>query len=109
MRILLALGLGGLLLACGRPAAVPPRPNPDPASASSAESPVPPLPAALQPAPVQVLTQPIPAQAPAPPAAPEEAGTTYTCPMHPEVHEDHPGECPKCGMTLVPEKKGGQP
>ena len=112
MRILLALGLGGLLLACGRPAAVPPRPSPDPASASAAESPVPPLPAALQPAPIQVLTRPTPAQTPAPqPApAPEEAGTTYTCPMHPEVHLDHPGECPKCGMTLVPEKpQGGQP
>jgi hypothetical protein len=25
----------------------------------------------------------------------------YTCPMHPEVIADHPGNCPKCGMTLV--------
>lgn len=25
----------------------------------------------------------------------------YTCPMHPEVTSDHPGECPKCGMDLV--------
>jgi hypothetical protein len=25
----------------------------------------------------------------------------YTCPMHPEVITDHPGNCPKCGMTLV--------
>jgi Cu+-exporting ATPase len=25
----------------------------------------------------------------------------YTCPMHPEVQQDHPGNCPKCGMTLV--------
>jgi len=25
----------------------------------------------------------------------------YTCPMHPEVTSDHPGECPKCGMALV--------
>jgi Cu+-exporting ATPase len=25
----------------------------------------------------------------------------YTCPMHPEVQQDHPGDCPKCGMTLV--------
>ena len=30
------------------------------------------------------------------------AGTTYTCPMHPEVVQDHPGNCPKCGMTLEP-------
>jgi heavy metal-binding protein len=28
----------------------------------------------------------------------------YTCPMHPEVITDHPGNCPKCGMTLVPKK-----
>ncbi len=24
----------------------------------------------------------------------------YTCPMHPEVQQSRPGECPKCGMTL---------
>ena len=24
----------------------------------------------------------------------------YTCPMHQEVQQDHPGTCPKCGMTL---------
>src|SRR5437870_6737520 len=27
---------------------------------------------------------------------------TYTCPMHPEIEQDHPGECPKCGMVLEP-------
>ncbi len=26
----------------------------------------------------------------------------YICPMHPEVHSDKPGRCPKCGMRLVP-------
>ncbi|MHB9111014.1 MAG: copper-transporting P-type ATPase [Thermoleophilia bacterium] len=26
----------------------------------------------------------------------------YTCPMHPEVRQDHPGNCPICGMTLEP-------
>src|ERR1035438_2814783 len=26
----------------------------------------------------------------------------YTCPMHPEIQQDHPGSCPKCGMTLEP-------
>ncbi len=25
----------------------------------------------------------------------------YTCPMHPEITQDHPGKCPKCGMGLV--------
>ncbi|WP_279610432.1 MULTISPECIES: heavy metal translocating P-type ATPase [unclassified Burkholderia] len=29
-------------------------------------------------------------------------GTIYTCPMHPEIRQDHPGQCPKCGMTLEP-------
>jgi len=40
----------------------------------------------------------------APAAAPMEApaGTIYTCPMHPEVQQDHPGNCPKCGMSLEP-------
>jgi Cu(I)/Ag(I) efflux system membrane fusion protein len=26
----------------------------------------------------------------------------YTCPMHPHIHEDAPGECPICHMKLVP-------
>src|SRR4029077_15064814 len=30
----------------------------------------------------------------------------YTCLMHPEVITDHPGNCPKCGMKLVPLKEG---
>lgn len=30
----------------------------------------------------------------------------YTCPMHPQVIEDHPGNCPICGMKLV--KKSGE-
>ncbi|NDP48356.1 MAG: heavy metal translocating P-type ATPase [Sulfuriferula multivorans] len=32
----------------------------------------------------------------------ESGGMTYTCPMHPEVVQDHPGPCPKCGMALEP-------
>ena len=30
------------------------------------------------------------------------AGTIYTCPMHPEVRQEGPGSCPKCGMALEP-------
>ncbi len=31
------------------------------------------------------------------------SGAIYTCPMHPEVRQDHLGSCPKCGMALEPE------
>lgn len=34
---------------------------------------------------------------------PVVAGTIYTCPMHPEIKQDKPGTCPKCGMALEPE------
>src|SRR6059036_681880 len=41
----------------------------------------------------------------------QEYGKTqkYTCPMHPEVVTDHPGNCPKCGMKLVPLKQSKRP
>jgi Cu+-exporting ATPase len=37
-----------------------------------------------------------------PPPAPMPKGTQYTCPMHPEVIRDKPGDCPICGMALEP-------
>ena len=38
-----------------------------------------------------------------PPPLPEmPAGTLYTCPTHPEIRNDGPGSCPKCGMALEP-------
>ena len=36
------------------------------------------------------------------------AGAIYTCPMHPEVRQDHPGDCPKCGMHLEPLNSTGE-
>lgn len=30
-----------------------------------------------------------------------QSGDVYTCPMHPDVVQDKPGTCPKCGMDLV--------
>lgn len=30
------------------------------------------------------------------------SGAQYTCPMHPEIISDKPGNCPKCGMALEP-------
>lgn len=38
---------------------------------------------------------PEPAEAAAP-------GTVCTCPMHAKIRQDHPGNCPECGMTLEP-------
>jgi Cu+-exporting ATPase len=43
------------------------------------------------------------------PAAAPRAGTIYTCPMHPEIEQDHPGTCPKCGMALEPKTITGEP
>jgi Cu+-exporting ATPase len=36
-----------------------------------------------------------------PTVPPASVKTIYTCSMHPDVQQDHPGDCPKCGMTLV--------
>ena len=34
--------------------------------------------------------------------APIDAGMIYTCPMHPQIRQMGPGNCPICGMTLEP-------
>ena len=39
----------------------------------------------------------------------QEKMQEYTCLMHPEVITDHPGNCPKCGMKLVPVEQGKRP
>ena len=40
-------------------------------------------------------------------AAPE--GTIYTCPMHPQIRQVGPGNCPICGMALEPEVVSAEP
>ena len=44
------------------------------------------------------------------PAASQPATTQiamdYTCSMHPQIHQDHPGNCPICGMKLVKKDAG---
>jgi hypothetical protein len=38
------------------------------------------------------------------PAQKSEKVVQYTCPMHPDVVQEKPGKCPKCGMDLVEKK-----
>ncbi|MGB0062446.1 heavy metal-binding domain-containing protein, partial [Candidatus Binatus sp.] len=45
------------------------------------------------------IREPAKTSAPAPIAA---GAPLYTCPMHPEIRQDHPGSCPRCGMALEP-------
>jgi len=44
--------------------------------------------------------------------AAKSSAQIYTCPMHPEIRQQEPGECPRCGMSLVPAEEtsdsGGQ-
>lgn len=37
-----------------------------------------------------------------PPHETGDESSTYTCPMHPEIQQQGPGSCPKCGMALEP-------
>jgi Cu+-exporting ATPase len=39
---------------------------------------------------------------PTEPTAASPVAQSYTCPMHPDVRQDKPGSCPKCGMALEP-------
>jgi len=73
----------------------------------SAIAQAPPVTPAATPPAARELTQPMSARAtPAPAPRPT---ADFTCPMHPEVHSDHPGKCPKCGMDLVPAPSGAKP
>ncbi|PRY13824.1 Cu(I)/Ag(I) efflux system membrane fusion protein [Pontibacter ummariensis] len=37
----------------------------------------------------------------------EGEGTIWTCAMHPQIRMNEPGQCPICGMDLIPLKEGG--
>ena len=45
----------------------------------------------------------LPASTRAAPPKPAPSSAIYTCPMHPQIRQDGPGNCPICGMALEPE------
>jgi Cu+-exporting ATPase len=49
----------------------------------------------------EAFLSPIQIEIPTP--QPKTPAAIYTCPMHPEVRQNGPGACPKCGMALEPE------
>ncbi len=59
-------------------------------------------PVQIAPAPAPGAPQPVVKIAVIPPAARKVARNEYTCPMDPEVRQQGPGDCPKCGMALEP-------
>ena len=38
----------------------------------------------------------------------ETAAEVWTCAMHPQIRQDGPGQCPICGMDLIPVASGGE-
>lgn len=38
----------------------------------------------------------------------QQTGTYYTCPMHHQIHEDKPGNCPICGMKMIKVASSGR-
>ena len=65
------------------------------------------------PAMLRMMSKPVPVHAgghevhaePAERGGRQVPATEHVCPMHPEVHQQGPGQCPKCGMALVPESE----
>jgi len=83
------------------------------AAPATPDSAAPARPDSAMPAPMPVKRSPsVATVAPSASSAPGHAApaaTIYTCPMHPEVQSNAPGQCPKCGMTLVPMHDGEKP
>lgn len=84
----------------------------DPATPTAPTSPLPQVAAALAPGfdPLQAEGSPPPSSTDTPAAGHDHAAAaseepqTFTCPMHPEIVRGESGNCPICGMKLVPAK-----
>jgi Heavy metal binding domain len=92
-RTLLPLLLAGLVAGCTAQSLPPDSPD-HPANPQAAAAPLPPPSSTL------ALDEGR--------ASPATAPAVYTCPHHPEVASNQPGDCPKCGMALTP-KPATQP
>lgn len=104
IRALSSLFVLGLLAGCNDHAVVN-TPDSHPASPNAVEAPVTSPSSTLG----SGTTPPSAGATPAPQpdgnnSTPANAKATYTCPMHPEVLSDKPGNCPLCGMNLVLKK-----
>lgn len=66
--------------------------------------------AGCQPTPATTATENVSASPPpATPASRQAGQIAHVCPMHPHIRQHGPGQCPICGMTLVPEATGAEP
>jgi hypothetical protein len=96
------------LAGCAHEVHEPAPPANHPANPQAAPAPAPKMSSTLNPSDTDVTpAQSTPAGAPAAAAgsgaaAPSAVPVVYTCPHHPKVMEAEPGECPFCGMKLVP-------
>lgn len=94
-QMLIAIFSMVLLMGCASQMSQQPPSASDPANPSAPETPFSPPPNRFQTeAPVTVEK----------PSTEPTAPTIYTCPMHPEITQSSQGECPTCGMKLVPAK-----
>ena len=87
------------LAGCAHEVREPAPPENHPANPQAASAPAPKMSSTLNPGDTDVTpAKSAPAAAAAAPAVP----VVYTCPHHPKVMEAEAGECPFCGMKLVP-------
>lgn len=95
-----------LLAGCGA-APLSPLPLNHPANPAATEAP----PQAPSTALREISAVDAPSDDPEPPAisghhhSAQASGISYRCPMHADVHSDHPGNCPICGMPLQEEHR----